>query len=182
MTLAAHQITVDDFEAFLTDHTEGLFELINGEIVEKVVTEEHGVIAVNIATEIRIYLKSHPIGHVGVEIRHRKEGDNYNDRLPDISFRRVKSEDIVRQGAVPTMPDLAIEIKSPSDTYTLMREKAQYYLNNGTTLVWLVYPEKKFVEVYHKGADDIDFLTSDDTLSGHDVLPDFELAVGDIFP
>lgn len=181
MTLAEHQTTIDSFEDFLNAHPEGLFELIHGEIVEKVVTEEHGIIAVNIATEIRIYLKSNPIGHVGVEIRHRKPDDNYNDRLPDISFRKVTSDDIVKKGAVLTMPDFAIEIKSPTDTFILMREKATYYLANGTSLVWLVYPDKKLVEVYRKDAD-IDILNTEDTLSGYDVLPDFELAVGEIFP
>lgn len=181
MAIADQKITVDAFEAFLDQHPDGLFELIHGEIIEKVVTEEHGIIAVNIATEIRIYLKAHPIGHVGVEIRHRKPEDNLNDRLPDVSFRRVESADIVKKGAVPTMPDLAVEIKSPTDSYILMREKAQYYLENGAGLVWLIYPEKKFVEVYRKDAD-IDFLTVEDTLSGYDILPDFTLAVGDIFP
>lgn len=182
MALAEHQITVDDFEAFLEEHPNGLYELIHGEIVETYHTPLQGVIAVNIGAEIKIYLKSNPIGYVGTMISHQSRDDDFNERLPSVSFRKVKREDLLKKGAVPTMPDLAIEIKSPTDTYTLMREKAQYYLDNGTLLVWLVYPEKKFVEVYRNGADDIDFLTGEDVLSGYDVLPNFELAVNDIFP
>ncbi len=181
MALADQKTTIEGFDDFLAKHSDRLFQLIDGEIVEKVVTEEHGIIAVNIATEIRIYLKQNPIGHVGVEIRHREPNDELNDRLPDVSFRKVNDSDIVKKGAVPTMPDLAVEIKSPTDSYTLMRDKAGYYLANGTQLVWLVYPEKRLVEVYRTGAD-IDFATSDDTLLGYDVLPDFELAVSEIFP
>jgi len=180
MALADQKTNVEAFEVFLDQHPDRLFELIHGEIVEKVPTEQHGHIALNIGTEIRIYLKQNPIGIAGVEIRHRNPSDSYNDRLPDVSFRKVDSDNIVTKGAVPTMPDLAIEIKSPTDTITLMRAKAQYYLDNGTTLIWLVYPDKQLVEVYRKDAD-IDILTIDDTLYGYDVLPDFELAIRDIF-
>ncbi len=181
MTLAEQKTTVDAFEIFIAQHPKNLFELIHGKIIEKVPTEQHGIIAVNISAEIKIYLKTHPIGQVGVEVRHRKPDDKFNDRMPDISFRKIQSDEIVTHGAVPSMPDLAIEIKSPTDTYKLMREKADYYLDNGTSLVWLIYPEKKFVEVYRKDAD-IDFLTGGDTLLGYDVLPEFELTVSEIFP
>lgn len=181
MALADQKTTIERFDGFLATHPDRLFQLIDGEIVEKVVTEEHGIIAVNIATEIRIYLKQNPIGQVGLEIRHREPTDEFNDRLPDVSFRKVDHADIVKKGAVPTMPDLAVEIKSPTDSYTLMRDKAEYYLGNGTQLVWLIYPEKKLVEIYRNDAD-IDFATSDDTLLGYEVLPDFELAVSEIFP
>ena len=77
------------------------------------------------------------------------------------------------------MPDLAIEVKSPDDTYKQMREKADYYLQNGTKLVWLVYPEKRIVEVYTNEQQDI--LTLEDRLTGGELLPEFELSVKDIF-
>jgi Uma2 family endonuclease len=78
------------------------------------------------------------------------------------------------------MPDLVIEVKSPDDTYTSRRERAQYYLVHGAKLVWLVYPDKRLVEVYRQGADS-DLLTGDDTLQGADVLPNFTLPVDEIF-
>ncbi len=180
MALADQKTTVEAFEAFINQHPDRLFELIEGEIVEKMPTEQHGTIALNIGSEIRFYLKKNPIGIAGVEIRHRNPDDSYNDRLPDVSFRRTTSDDLVTEVAVPQMPDLAVEVKSMSDTYKLMRDKAQYYLDNGTLLVWLVYPEKKLIEVYRQ--DEIDILTADDTLSGYDILPDFKVRVDEIFP
>ena len=180
MAIADQKINVEDFEAFIAKHPDRLFELIHGEIVEKMVTQEHGVIVVNIASEIRFYLKSNPIGVVGVEISHRSRDDDFNERKPDIAFQQMSKEQIVKQGAVPTMPDLAVEVKSPTNTYKELRDKAIYYLENGSQLVWLVYPEKKLVEVY-RSTDDIDILTADDTLLGFDVLPNFVLPVNDIF-
>lgn len=173
--------TVQDFEAFIAKHPDSLFELIHGEIDKKLVTEEQGVIVVNIATEIRIYLKANPIGVVDVEINHRSPNDDYNERLPDISFRKLADdEEIIREGAVKMMPDLAVKVKSPTNTYKQLREKADFYLDNGCKMVWLVYPDKEMVEVYHNDAD-IEILMTDETLLGHEVLPNFELPVRENF-
>lgn len=180
MAIADQKTTAPDFEAFIAQHPDRLFELIHGEIVEKMPTPRHGRIAVNISTEIRIYLKSNPIGWVGAEVRHSHPDDDFNDRIPDISVHLEDTDDDDDVKAMSKMPALAIEIKSPNDTYARMRAKAIYYLEKGTQLVWLVYPEKKLVEVY-RTVDDIDILTADEMLLGYDVLPDFELAVSEIF-
>ena len=47
-------------------------------------------------------------------------------------------------------------------------------------MVWLIFPEKRLVEVYQPEAD-IEILNENDTLNGGDVLPGFTLAVKDIF-
>ena len=84
MLIRERLTTVDEFEQYAdsSENADRLFELINGEVVEKVPTEEHGSIAVNIAAPIKNYLKKNKIGHVGVEIRHRIPGDKYNARQP----------------------------------------------------------------------------------------------------
>lgn len=177
MTIGQQLITIEVYEDFLASH-DGLYELIHGEIIEKVVTEEHDIIVVNIATEIKIYLKQNPIGRVAVEARYRPKDATQNDRLPDVSFRKT-DEPVVKRGAVEGMPTLAVEVKSPTDTNKLMRDKATYYLANGCQMVWLVYPEKEMVEIYHQDAD-IEILFTDDVIHGGAVLPDFELSVRDI--
>lgn len=173
-------ITVDEFEQVLTASQNRLLELIHGTIVEKMPTEEHGIIAGNIHALLWHYVKTHQLGRTAIEVRHRVPGDVYNDRLPDICFHRASDRPVVTQGSVPTMPDLAVEIKSPTDTYTLMREKAQYYLQNGSQMVWLVYPEKKLVEVYRQNAD-VDILTLEDTLNGGEIISGFQLPLTQVF-
>ncbi|MBN8639919.1 MAG: Uma2 family endonuclease [Anaerolineae bacterium] len=174
--------TVEEFEQFLAqpENHDRLFELIDGEIVEKMPTQEHGAIALNIGSEFRIYLRTHPIGVASVETRHALPEDRYNDRIPDVAFNRRNEDPIVRQGAVPKMPDLAVEIKSPGDSYRQMQDTAAYYIAHGSQLVWLVYPEKRLVAIYRAdGTDDI--LTENDTLSGEAVLPGFTLPIKTIF-
>lgn len=175
-------LTVGDFEAFLAlpQNRDRRFELVNGEIVEKMPTREHGIIAGNIVTALNLYLRQNPIGRAAVEARHRPADDPHNDRLPDVSFVADPSRPIEREGAALYIPDLCVEIKSPDDTYKEMRDTADYSLAHGARLVWLVYPEKRIVEVHTP--DGFDILTDGDTLSGGDVLPGFALAVRDVFP
>ncbi|MBC7810530.1 MAG: Uma2 family endonuclease [Burkholderiales bacterium] len=176
-------VMVDEFEEFiaLPENRVRLLELVNGEIVEKMPTEEHGAIASKCHGEIYIFLKQNPIGRLTIEARYRPKDDQYNDRLPDVSFTSAeRALPLVKKGAVPQMPDLAIEVKSPDDTYKEMREKAAFYLANGARMVWLVYPEKRMVEVYRLDAD-IDILTNGDVIDGADVLPGFTLAISDMF-
>jgi Uma2 family endonuclease len=176
------KVSIQDFEAFvaLPENSDRLFELIDGEIVEKMPTEEHGFLAMFLAGEIYIYLKKNPIGRLVSEVRYQLPEDDQNSRLPDVAFtRNERLQPLVKSGAVPQMPDLVIEIKSPNDVILKMREKALYYLSNGTQLVWLVFPHKKQIEIYT--ADEVRVLGIDDTLDGGEVLPEFTLALKDIF-
>ena len=181
MSVEHKRITEAMFDQFLTTHLDGLYELVHGEIVEKVPTQEHAKIAGIILGELYLYLKQHPAikAHLGPEVRYRPEGDLYNDRIPDVSVQ-LSDRPPVRRGAVSGMPDLAVEIKSPDDTYMSMRDKAEYYVQHGCRLVWLIYPEKRIVEVYQPGKD-LDLLVVGDTLSGGDVLPGLTLAVEVVF-
>ena len=139
--------TVDEFEAFLAlpENIDLPFELINGEIVEKMATEAHGVIAALFATFINIYLFTNPICRVEVEARHRPAKDKRNSRLPDVSFV-TKEHPMTTQGAALYIPELCIEIQSPDDSAKKMADKAEFYLANGAKMVWLVYPSKQLVE------------------------------------
>lgn len=182
MAIQQRLYTVADFEHFLTlpEHRERLFELIHGEIVEKVPTEEHGLIAGNIYGFLWTYTRQSGIGRAVIEVRVRMPDDEYNSRQPDLAVFVDTTRPVVTRGPVLQMPEVVIEVKSPEDTYASMRERAQYYLAHGARLVWLLYPAKSLVEVYRQGADS-DLLTRDDTLQGEDVLPGFTLAVHDIF-
>lgn len=82
------------------------------------------------------------------------------------------------------MPDLAIEIKSPDDTLTELVEKATYYLNHGSQIVWIVLPEKRQVDVYTKikeGEIYKETVAQLGEISGGDVLPGLTINVKDMF-
>ena len=86
---------------------------------------------------------------------------------------------------VPRMPDLAVEIQSPSNTLAELRRKAAVYLANGTELVWLVLPARAAVEVWRMGPDGEaarEFVARDGSLTGEPVLPGFTLDLQKLFP
>ncbi|MBI5667178.1 MAG: Uma2 family endonuclease [Chloroflexi bacterium] len=173
--------TVEDLEAFaaLPENRDRRFELINGEMVEKVPTQEHGLLALKFGSRLLLFVEQNKLGRVGVEIRHQLPDDPHNALLPDISFYADVATPIVTRGAVPRLPDLVVEIKSPDDSYKAMHDKADYYLAHGVRMVVLLYPEKRLVEV--RTPDDRQLLMDGDTFDGGDVLPGFTLAVSEMF-
>lgn len=179
MAISEQLYTWQEFEAFATTHPDALLELIDGRMVEKVTNEKHGKISLNIGGELRSWAKRHKIkGHYGVENSYRIPGDVRNERRPDISFRYTNDE--VQEQITEATPEFCVEVKSPGNSYEELREKARFYIANGAKLVWLVYPTKEIVEVYFADGNSELFVTGD-KLDGGDVLPAFEMSVGDIF-
>lgn len=183
------EILIEEFEQYieLPENNERRFELIDGELVEKVPTELHGIIVARIVARIVIYLQQHGLEErVAVEPRHKMPKEKRNSYIPDLAYTSPeRALPIVEKGAVPQMPDLAVEIKSPDDQVHLMRKKAAYYLANGSRMVWLVFPEQRLVEVYQPDMDVlllVDHAGRHDEIDGGDVLPGFKLAVKEIFP
>jgi Uma2 family endonuclease len=175
-------ITYDEFDLF-TQQVENLdrnFELIHGEIVEKMPTELHGVLVTFLIIRLGTFIEKQGSGRLVTEVRSRIPDDAHNARQPDISYFADDTRPVVTQGAVPLLPDLAIEVKSPSDSFVGMREKANYYLDNGSRLVWLVFPTERQIEIHTADAP-ITTLGMADTLTGGDVLPGFALPLHELF-
>jgi len=106
MAIQKKLYTVEEFEKFADawENTDRRFELINGEIVEKVPTEKHGTIAGNIFGFVWNFNREHQLGNVAIEVRHRMLGDKHNARMPDVSFISDPNRTIVERGSVPQMP------------------------------------------------------------------------------
>ena len=63
--------------------------------------------------------------------------------------------------------------------------KVKKLLAGGVSIVWVVYPDRKQVEVYHAGqvyqAGPLQTLGLTDSLDGENVIPGFSLAVATLF-
>lgn len=182
-SLAKTFVTIEEFEALIERPENGnrLIELIDGEVVEKVVSEVHGVIVMRLGHKIMLYLDHNPIARVTSEVHHRAASGKGNVYQPDIAVTLLKNAlPVSDRGAVARMPDLAVEVWSPANTLTSLRKKAEYYLANGGQLVWIIYPKKRLIEVYTLD-EDVEILTTADALDGGDLLPGFSLPVEDVF-
>ncbi|MGB7338711.1 MAG: Uma2 family endonuclease [Phototrophicaceae bacterium] len=78
------------------------------------------------------------------------------------------------------VPDLVIEVISPTDKYSDVSTKVDTYLADGVKLIWIVDPQRKTITVY-EGNDTGKILRIEDRLTGGNVLPAFELDIKEIF-
>lgn len=184
MQIETRRYTVAEYEAFAdaAENSDRRFELIDGEIVEMSPTGLHAAVQVNISTSLHNFVKPLQLGRVFTEARHQLLTDNHNAYVPDVSFILKGRLGEITDAKFTLMPDLAVEVRSFSDSLNEMRDKARYYLANGTTLVWVIVPQKRLIEVYEKGKDVVLLLESEgDTLDGGDLLPGFTMSMRDVF-
>ncbi|MEM8641860.1 MAG: Uma2 family endonuclease [Cyanobacteria bacterium P01_G01_bin.54] len=104
-------------------------------------------------------------------------------RSPDASWVRQDRWQALtpeqRQKFLPLCPDFAVELVSPSDTLSETRQKMREYIENGLRLGWLINPRQQSVEIYRPGQA-VETLKKPQRLSGELVLPEFELALGEL--
>ena len=175
------EVTPEDFDAFvmLEDNIDHNWELIDGEMVEKMVSHPRSsLIGGNMFFFVKQHVRAHQLGYVtmadgGYKVKR-------NRLIPDIGFvSRERYLEAVEQGYQTVAPDLAIEVLSPSDNIRKVQKKAATYLEGGV-VVWLVDPDGETVIVYHPDKLPQTF-KRDDTLDGGDVLVGFSLALSELF-
>ena len=104
-------------------------------------------------------------------------------RIPDVSFYRwdrIGEKSVPRDPICRTVPNLAVEIVSRTNTRAEMDRKRHEYFEAGVELVWIVYPETVTVEVWST-ARDCHISGREDTLTGGTVLPGFQLSISEWF-
>lgn len=182
MTQRERLYTYPEFDRFtrLPEHLDRRFGLLHGEIYEVSPTRPHSKIVNRLHGNLFKFHETYGVGELHIELRYKLPGDDHNALIPDISFIEHVDDLPDDDRPIPRMPDLAIEVKSPDQTYKSARAKAAYYLANGTRLVWLLFPEKKQIEV-HRPDQAVVVLGSGDMLDGGEVLPGFSLAVSEVF-
>ena len=182
-TTAPKLLTADDL---LRLHSEGVHgELIRGELHETMPPgEQHGTIMADLTIMIGAFVKQHRLGRVtagdaGVWI----ERDPDTVRGPDIAFFSTE-----RMQAGPPLPgysviipDLVVEIVSPSDKSLEVYDKARMWISHGVRMVWVVQPESRTVEV-HRSDVGVEVVAGEGELVGGDVLPGFSCPISEIFP
>jgi Uma2 family endonuclease len=105
--------------------------------------------------------------------------------LPDVGFYRAerRSEISDRTKPIPFAPDLAVEVASPSQDGDAMAAKARLYMRGGTLLVWVIWPGRREIDVWHPDSDEQPAETRGlrDLLDGGQVVPGFTCPVDAVF-
>ena len=160
------------------------FELIDGELHEVTPNSlTSGLIAMEIAFYLKLHVKEYDLGFVaGSDAGFTISPGNTLE--PDVAFiaksRLPKMPERYFEGA----PDLAVEVVSPTDSIKATQRKAKRYLLAGTQLVWILYPADKTADactLTPEGDMVIHDIAADGELDGGGVVPDFKVALKDLF-
>ena len=168
-------LSVEEFAGLPDDGMK--HELNGGELIVKALPKpRHGDCQARLGAALYEFVVSHGLGKVYTESGYRLTP--HTVRGPDISFiraSRLQNPDEYFDGA----PDLAVEIVSPGDDASDLREKIKQYLDAGTSVVWVIYPRSRQIEI-HTPDKTIRTLGVEDTLEAPELLTSLQLSVGTI--
>jgi Uma2 family endonuclease len=129
------------------------------------------------------------VGHVFFRLPYvllDQKGFIQNARLTEVQF--IRNERLVEYKRttpnwpdLPMMivPDIAVNVLPYDGKIVEIDRKFDHYLQDGVETVWVVDPKQKTVTVRGQGS--YQKLKIGETLTGGDVIPEFELAVEKIF-
>ncbi|MHB1558920.1 MAG: Uma2 family endonuclease [Isosphaeraceae bacterium] len=169
---------------------EALFEVVDGRWVEKpTMSYFAGIVSTALSIDLGIYIRQQVPrpGRLAAETLFRipLAGGGSRKRRPDFAF--VSAERwpldrpmIPRADAWDVVPDLAVEVVSPTDIAQNLLGKVQEYFQAGVRLVWVVYPLQRCIHVFDAW-NRIRVLGESDSLDGGVVLPGFQRALDDLF-
>jgi Uma2 family endonuclease len=143
-------LATEDDAIELTEKKVGIFELVDGILVGKDMGAYESMIAGEILSLLRNFVRPAKLGVVLGESGMLRLAPGLI-RIPDVAFLsmdKFPGGRFPRDAALPLAPDLAVEVISKGNTPKEMAEKLRDYFAAGSRLVWYVDPQKRQVEVY----------------------------------
>jgi Uma2 family endonuclease len=170
--------TLTDFAAFIArpENSDRLFELINGELVEKMPgTTSNSELELLLGFQVQLFCNECNLPcRVSGAGAYRIGADVV---APDFAYKRTPMSDDYPD---PSPPLWVVEVVSPTDKPDHIRAKCHLYQRAGI-LYWELYPKARSIDVYAPGQP-MRTVEADGALDGGDVLPGFSLPVSDLFP
>lgn len=182
-TIAKTRATPADLEAM--PDGEARYELIDGEIRERNMSAESNYIANLINSCVTVFVAQHRLGLAftegcGIDVFPQPNPLRVSDGA-FVANGRLAGNRPPTHGYLKIAPDLVVEVVSPNDEAADVQRKVEDYLAAGVRLVWVAYPETRFVHAF-SGDGGVRKYGPEATLDGADVLPGFAAAVNELFP
>lgn len=159
-----------------------LYELVDGTLVEKAMGHKESAVAIELARLLANFVIDNDLGYcTGADDLVRVLPKLV--RGPDVAFVswQTRPERVVPQEQISTkVPDLAVEVLSPSNTRKEMKIKLKEYFLGGVKLVWIIDPEQRTAASY-TAPDAKTEIPADGALDGGSVLPGFTLPLTTLF-
>ena len=179
MTTKQKLITAEEF--LMMPEDDRRYELVDGVLQEKALTgRAHGRASSRFIGALNNYELETGLGWVENEVSYILRRGPDTVRLPDVSWIAANRADADITGFPERAPDLAIEVKSPTNTYAEMERRGEMWLEYGCRMAWIAYPERQTIAIHRPGQPP-ETLGVADTLDGGELLPGFSIPVRRIF-
>jgi Uma2 family endonuclease len=167
---------------------DGRHEVVGAEIVEKPPTGAfEATLASFLFEAIGPFARAHGLGQFCVETLFDLRPSVDRSRRPDLAFVSAARWPLHRRAprgeeAWRLVPDLAIEVISPTNTASSDLEKVVEYLQAGVRAVWVVYSLEAEIHIFEADAPSVvRRLRRGDVLDAGPVVPGFRLDLGELF-
>ncbi|MCU0480021.1 MAG: Uma2 family endonuclease [Anaerolineae bacterium] len=180
-------------ELYLTESHHNPFEIINGERVPKMPSGWiHSEIIRLIFRLLDAFVTAHQLGDVYAETTFifphtSKKNWVTGSRIPDVMFYAGSQvRDFIQTAEdknlpLAIVPDLIIEVLSPTDTFSQIDEKVSYDLANGVKMVWLIDPNRRKAWVYTPDTENSQVFGAEGVLTAEEILPNFKLELAKLW-
>jgi Uma2 family endonuclease len=164
---------------------EPLYEVVGGKKVElPPMAVSSGRVAADLGFFLTMWAREKGLGRISPEILHWLDETGDLKRRPDVSFvsydRWPRDKPIPDDEAWEVIPELAVEVVSPSDKADDLLEKVEDYFAAGVVQVWVIYPRRRVAHVFESFTS-IRVVSTGQDLEGGTLLPGFRLPLATLF-
>jgi len=174
-------------EEFGLKHAGDHVEFIDGKVKELPMPGgRHGKACFQFALALGQFVQANDLGHVFINdtfVKVPSQSDPqrvYGADICFVSYDRLPKQAEIPVGVLPVSPNLVVEVRSPSDTWTQVFTKIVNYLGAGVPIAVLVDPTTRTVSVYGDAVGQR-VLNANETLTLPEVLPGFSVPIATLF-
>jgi Uma2 family endonuclease len=182
-SVTAKLLTAEEYRLMAPPADGGKTELMRGEVVKLCRPGFlHGLVQGRGYAILDRHVSPRKMGRVVVETGVVTERDPDTVRGPDVSYWSAERLplDQTPVGYPALAPSLAVEVLSPSNQLTRIRDKMREYFERDVRMVWIVDPEDRTLTIY-RSLDEGQVLHAAAPVQVDDVLPEFRCQVADLF-
>jgi Uma2 family endonuclease len=157
-------------------------EYFDGTVSQKVLPRgQHSTLQAAMTEYLTHVARPRNLGRAFPELRSTFGGASC---VPDVSFYLREHIPLGEKGRIANdfrqPPDIAVEIVSPGQSSTTLVRRCMWYVHNGVTIALLVDPDDDSVLAF-RADEPLRALRGDDRLDLHEVLPEFDVSVTQLF-
>src|SRR5579862_9339834 len=142
------QLTAEEFDNYPFEEDKR-YELDEGELIE--ITRpayRHNRVLAKLSGELYKFFDKKPIGEA-LNSENLYALSPNTRRAPDVAIiLGDRHEELKDAKVIPIIPEIAVEVLSPSETTRMIHRKLKQYFAAGVKEVWLIDPEARTAEIW----------------------------------